>query len=664
VNHKKISTRLTRRQFLVLSLGTAAAATIPITIAGCTPAPTSTPTPGGPTPTATPGTEKFSQPKEIRSENGVLTTSLLVRSIPISSLPNPIPFPTATARPGGTTSDKIRMYGSPKTGVTNPDPDNDDDWDFAIPGPTWRVNAGDRIKLMLYNRLDPVDPLNECDPTFYPTPAPTAAGTPSPTPDPKQTATPTAYPDILPDCFHESNATNIHYHGLHVDQGAHADDVFITLYPKDQPNAPAGECNPVGDYSYDFQVPDDHPQGTFWYHPHKHGAVALQMANGLSGTFIVEDTLKDDPVFNGQLTDYVIVFQTIQQTLNFPGGGRGKVQVFTVNGIEANSQALPEITLKVGEVQRWRIVNATFQDETDFNLQFQATPQAEPEIYFMAMDGYFLPEDRWQKGASQAAWFYSAPGNRTDFLVKGIEEGTFILEGVPHPSPAGKRGQKQTPTPTAAAPTTTTFLKVKVVKEKMEPPMGIPEKLPDLKPAQQPITDAEIAGRKKTLTFSLIPGTASAGAPTAPPKYLIAVDDGPGTEFDPNVVNECMEVDTAEEWTLINNTTPGHPFHIHLNPFFVTDYVDADPANAENLKFNNPVGLWQDVIIVPAAYTDPTTNQVTPGKVVFRHRFPDLTGKFVLHCHILGHEDRGFMHIVEVHAKGEQCSAPTCGHGH
>jgi L-ascorbate oxidase len=29
-------------------------------------------------------------------------------------------------------------------------------------------------------------------------------------------------------------------------------------------------------------------------------------------------------------------------------------------------------------------------------------------------------------------------------------------------------------------------------------------------------------------------------------------------------------------------------------------------------------------------------------------RFADFTGKFVNHCHILGHEDRGMMQLVEV----------------
>jgi cupin fold WbuC family metalloprotein len=37
-----------------------------------------------------------------------------------------------------------------------------------------------------------------------------------------------------------------------------------------------------------------------------------------------------------------------------------------------------------------------------------------------------------------------------------------------------------------------------------------------------------------------------------------------------------------------------------------------------------------------------------PGYVKIRSKFLDFPGKFVLHCHILGHEDRGMMQLVEV----------------
>jgi FtsP/CotA-like multicopper oxidase with cupredoxin domain len=219
--------------------------------------------------------------------------------------------------------------------------------------------------------------------------------------------------------------------------------------------------------------------------------------------------------------------------------------------------------------------------------------------------------------------------------------------------------------PTVVVPQATALLNVTVLGTSPVE-MGLPGTLPPLQPDQAPIPDSEIVATK-TLKFMILAGSVG-GAPGQGPKYAIAVNDQPATQFDPDVVNECMEVNTAEEWTVENYTAVGHPFHIHLNPFFITAYYDPnDPPNppdapvGENLKYNNPVGLWQDTIIIPAVDKDDPNN---PGKVTFRHRFPDITGTFVLHCHILGHEDRGFMHVVQVHAPGEACQALSCTHGH
>ena len=38
----------------------------------------------------------------------------------------------------------------------------------------------------------------------------------------------------------------------------------------------------------------------------------------------------------------------------------------------------------------------------------------------------------------------------------------------------------------------------------------------------------------------------------------------------------------------------------------------------------------------------------TPGKVTIRQTYLDFTGTYVLHCHILAHEDRGMMQRVRV----------------
>ena len=142
-----------------------------------------------------------------------------------------------------------------------------------------------------------------------------------------------------------------------------------------------------------------------------------------------------------------------------------------------------------------------------------------------------------------------------------------------------------------------------------------------------------------------------------------------------------MVLDTAEEWTLINTTRipqipppppvpdkPApppkiapfapfpHPFHIHINPFQVVEIFD--PVTMDEPRVMEKDFIWYDTIGIPPAYDyypngkprlDKNGKQIfVNGYVKIRSRFADFTGLFVLHCHILAHEDRGMMQLVQV----------------
>ena len=79
--------------------------------------------------------------------------------------------------------------------------------------------------------------------------------------------------------------------------------------------------------------------------------------------------------------------------------------------------------------------------------------------------------------------------------------------------------------------------------------------------------------------------------------------------------------------TIVNLDEADHPFHIHTNPFLVT--------RINGVALAEPV--WRD-----------TVNVRGHGSVTLRSRFEDFTGRFVLHCHILNHEDIGMMQLIEV----------------
>jgi FtsP/CotA-like multicopper oxidase with cupredoxin domain len=70
-----------------------------------------------------------------------------------------------------------------------------------------------------------------------------------------------------------------------------------------------------------------------------------------------------------------------------------------------------------------------------------------------------------------------------------------------------------------------------------------------------------------------------------------------------------------------------HVFHIHVNPF----QVQRQGPNGQ------PETVWKDTQFIP------------PGDTINVYtQYLDYTGAFVLHCHILDHEDLGMMEVVDV----------------
>jgi FtsP/CotA-like multicopper oxidase with cupredoxin domain len=105
--------------------------------------------------------------------------------------------------------------------------------------------------------------------------------------------------------------------------------------------------------------------------------------------------------------------------------------------------------------------------------------------------------------------------------------------------------------------------------------------------------------------------------------------------FDPNHSRKLV-LNTVDQWNLstigdpaANNGIPPlpHVFHIHVNPF---QMERKDPAG-------QPEAVWKDTVLVPPAVQLNVYTQYT-----------DYIGAFVLHCHILDHEDLGMMEVVEV----------------
>ena len=89
--------------------------------------------------------------------------------------------------------------------------------------------------------------------------------------------------------------TNLHFHGLHISPTGEGDNPFRKVEPGETAN-------------YEFTIPEDHPAGLFWYHPHFHGLVARQTSYGLAGALVIRGEVDNLPEFQAA-QESIVVFQ-------------------------------------------------------------------------------------------------------------------------------------------------------------------------------------------------------------------------------------------------------------------------------------------------------------------------------------------------------------------
>jgi FtsP/CotA-like multicopper oxidase with cupredoxin domain len=436
-----------------------------------------------------------------------------------------------------------------------------------------------------------------------------------------------------------------------------------------------------GYYPHHFQLPiwsgkpDVFPvmgqsPGTHWYHCHQHGSTALQLLNGLTGALIITDYSPggyDDMLLrlgggtpqNPKIKEQVMVCQLFAEEPNQINATPSAATV-AVNG-----QVAPKVTMAQGEVQWWRMVDAMmkahgienflFLSSQTFNYYKQNPGQLQngnppsgtsqggvvPSLYQTAQDGV---QFAWPNFAAQLpngqSTFHFAPGNRNDFLVKApaVDSTSYLVFWPP-----------------AGGPPPITDIQNNLVLQLVVKgaPTGQNTQLPTQ--SQYPVQPGFLADivpeprHKRTITFDMHPP----GNPAVPHQPGTS---GPGkqpffyindVQFAEGVINQTMMKGDAEEWILENKSLSSiqHPFHIHINPFQVTEIYD--PNTMSKPQVLPQPWVWWDVIPIPAGKQN-ADQSITPGYVKMRTRFVDYTGKYVFHCHILGHEDRGMMQLVQV----------------
>ncbi len=442
-------------------------------------------------------------------------------------------------------------------------------------GPTIRVRRGSTVKIKVVNDLP-------------------AAGAPTVTVPPGQEDPP-----------HELYTTNLHTHGLHVSPEGTSDNVFRAIAPG-------------GSFQYAFTIPADHPCGTFWYHPHKHGAVAYQIANGMAGALIVEGgaagavpSLDDIPEI-ARAKERVFVMQQFLVRRDEHGVGRvdpndlynaPDPKAYAVTAI--NGTVMPTYHMHPKEVQRWRIIHAG-RDEP-IHLQWR-TADGRRILNFpfreIAVDGLATGK----MTLSRAVRLY--PGNRSDVLIKApAERGTYHLISLQESADGTRMSVK--------------FV-AKLVVNGPEQDMALPEaaQLAACKPF--PSIEAAECTAKRDVVFEYDDA-----------KKLYHIN---GVSFGRQTGPDVAVLGSVEEWTLsAKSPAEGpalpdpHPFHMHVNPFQVVQVEDLRTGVVTK------VDQWRDT--VPVDYGK---------KLTIRVRFRDFAGTTVYHCHTLDHGDQGMMRTLRI----------------
>jgi FtsP/CotA-like multicopper oxidase with cupredoxin domain len=139
-----------------------------------------------------------------------------------------------------------------------------------------------------------------------------------------------------------------------------------------------------------------------------------------------------------------------------------------------------------------------------------------------------------------------------------------------------------------------------------------------------------------------INGKASSGPPPAPPGIVQSIENEHSLLID---TNKAVEAASAYQVAVPLYTVDAKSARAGQ---CVIDPDDPKPCTSQataNL-------IWWDVFAIPSGnnFYDATAQKWTPvpGHFRMRSNFVDYAGYYVLHCHILAHEDRGMMTVVEV----------------
>jgi len=341
-------------------------------------------------------------------------------------------------------------------------------------------------------------------------------------------------------------------------------------------------------FQYSFQISPNQPPGLYWYHTHAHGLTQFQTFNGIAGAFVIEGILNPFPSLQN-IVEKIILFNDIQIANHTV---RQEIEDFAdtihlVNGIHQ-----PTASISPNEVQFWRIAN--IGANLYYNVSFSGLT-----VYEVAIDGNrhnaLLPK----------TVLLIEPSSRVEIFVIGPKIGNYSFSSSAYDT--GEMGYGD------SYPEADLFFVISsgIPVTSLPLPNNFPS-VPDLR--------TRTVNNVRNITFSQTKENDT---------FFIN-----SKQYDPNRIDTVVTFGDLELWALINLDYEQHIFHIHQMSFQVIE-INGVPQNFDG---------YRDNVNMPPR----TVDSASVVKILLDFGDPNILGTFLYHCHIMEHEDKKMMAVIQV----------------
>lgn len=351
-------------------------------------------------------------------------------------------------------------------------------------------------------------------------------------------------------------------------------------------------------YVYDL-VEDGRPERAAfqWYHDHRLDHTSRNIWNGLAGMWIVEDEFEAGlPLPEGERDLALMLvdrsFDRHNQLTNPFTNRRPPSDGINARTVLVNGAHMPHHRVSAQRF-RLRILNAS--QFRPYNLYLS---NGSPLVQIGTDSGLMPRPVRREK-------VFIGPGERAEVVV---DFGDAAGENVELRS-AARHGARH---PLGAHPYVGALMQFRVDSRRLPDRTRVPRKLRPLPGWTRHVS------RKPRHTWEIAIGGLFKTT------WLIN-----GRTFNPARADAHPKLGTTETWEIVNRTDVAHLMHMHHTDWYLLSRNGRKPPPWEDC-------LKETFFLYPRE------------RILVAGHFADYTGKFVIHCHMLDHEDHGLMAQFEV----------------